>query len=145
MRRTVLKRKTSLKRGTKKLAKVRKDTVGKLKQKLWQLCRQLTQQRYGIDCYTCSARNLSGSNLHTGHFIPSSVCSAELRFSLDNLRPQCGGCNVWRSGNWPAYEAHLRRDGIDVEELKRRNEATKGLKYDRLFYEAKIAEYTALL
>jgi hypothetical protein len=49
------------------------------------------------------------------------------------------------SGNWPAYEDHLRRDGIDPEELKRRNRETTGRKYDQIFYQEKIKEYEALL
>lgn len=138
-------RRTGLKRGTVRLNKVRKDTVGKLKVKLWQLCRAIIIQRYGSDCYTCPLRNLSGSNRHIGHFISSSVCSAELRYSLENLRPQCYACNIHRSGNWPAYEDHLIRDGIDVTELKRRNQETKGGQYDILFYRAKILEYEELL
>jgi 5-methylcytosine-specific restriction endonuclease McrA len=121
------------------------DTVSKLKQHLWQLCRQIIIQRHGSDCYTCGARNLSGSNRHLGHFIPSSICSAELRYSLDNLRVCCYRCNIHLSGNWPAYEDHLRRDGIDPEELKRRNRETTGRKYDQIFYQEKIKEYEALL
>lgn len=128
-----------------KLAKVRKDTVGKLKAKLWQLCRELIFKKYGSDCYTCGAVGLTGSNRHLGHFISKSVCSATLAYSLDNLRPQCYRCNIHLSGNWIAYEAHLIRDGIDVAALKQRNYDTKGLQYDRLFYERKIAEYEILL
>lgn len=127
-----------------KLAMVRKDTVGKLKIRLWHLCREISFKRHGTDCYTCGS-SPSGSGLHLGHFLPSSICSAALRFSLDNLRPQCFRCNIHLSGNWPAYEAHLKRDGIDVEELKRSNEKTKGLKYDILFYQRKIIEYESLL
>lgn len=138
-------KRTAFKKSVKKLEKVRKDTVGKLKVKLWQLCRAIIIQRYGNQCYTCLGNNLSGSNLHIGHFISSSVCSAELRYSLDNLRPQCFRCNIHRSGDWLAYEQHLIRDGIDVEGLKRRNEQTKGAKYDILFYQSKILEYQALV
>jgi hypothetical protein len=68
-----------------------------------------------------------------------------MRFSLDNLRPQCFACNIHRSGNWPAYERHLIADGIDVAELKRRNEQTKDMKADILWYQRKIAEYEQLL
>jgi 5-methylcytosine-specific restriction endonuclease McrA len=121
------------------------DTVSKLKQHLWQLCRQIIIQRHGDICYCCGARGLVGSNLHVGHFIPSSVCSAELRYSLDNLRPSCYRCNIHLSGNWPAYEQHLRLDGIDPEELKRRNRETTGKKYDVLFYRALIDKYQAML
>lgn len=134
-------KRTPLKRGTKKLKKVRKDTVGKLKIRLWQLCRQIIIKRYGNTCYCCSAVGLVGSNLHIGHFIPSSVCSALLRFSLDNLRPSCYRCNIHLSGNWPAYESHLKRDGIDVEALKQHNRDTWGMKADSLWYLSKIAEY----
>lgn len=145
MKRTPIKRRTPMKRGTKRLKKQRLDSIGKLKKTLWQLCRSIIISKYGSDCYTCSATNLSGSNRHLGHFISSSVCSAALRYDLGNLRPQCYRCNIHLSGNWISFEAHLRRDGIDVEELKRRNEATKGRQYDRLWYQAKIEEYTALL
>ena len=144
-RHTPLKAKVGLKRGAVRLKKARTDTVGKLKKKLWSLTRQIIIQRHGDTCYTCGAVGLMGSNLHIGHFIPSSVCSAEMRYSLDNLRPQCYRDNIHRSGDWVAYEAHLIRDGIDVAELKRRNERTKGMKADVLFYQAKIAEYSALL
>jgi hypothetical protein len=88
---------------------------------------------------------LFGSNLHLGHYISSSVCSAELRYSLDNLRPQCYRCNIHLSGNWIAYEAHLKADGIDPEQLKQRNRDTVGMKADVLWYQAKIEEYIQLL
>lgn len=127
------------------LRKVSKTPITKLKKKLWQLCREIAFIQYGSDCYTCSTTNLSGSNRHLGHFISSSVCSARLRYDLGNLRPQCYACNIFRSGNWIAFEDHLKRDGIDVEALKQRNRDTVGLKADNLFYEAYIAKYETLL
>lgn len=150
-----LQRKTPLKatKGLAKRSKLRSTgskrkkvvPVSKLKKQLWQLCRQIIIKRYGNTCYTCGATGLTGSNLHVGHFISSSVCSAAMRYSLDNLRPQDYRCNIHLSGNWPSYEAHLMLDGIDVEALKQRNRDTSGLKYDILFYQGKINEYTALL
>jgi len=134
-----------LKRSTKRLARSRQDSVGKLKKELWQLCRAIIFTAYGSDCYTCPATNLVGSNRHLGHFISSSICSAELRYSLTNLRPQCYRCNIHLSGNWPAYEEHLKLDGFDPEEMKQRNRDTVGMKADALWYRAKIAEYKALL
>lgn len=144
-RRTPLKTKTGLKRGTVRLKKQRLDSVGKLKKKLWAITRQVIIKRHGDTCYCCGALNLMGSNLHLGHFIPSSVCSADMRYDLSNLRPCCYRCNIHLSGNWPSYEAHLIRDGIDVEELKRRNQQTKGMQADILFYQDKIAAYSSLL
>jgi hypothetical protein len=144
-RKTPLKRRKGFKQKRTKLKRTRLDNVGKLKKELWALCRQLTFKKYGNDCYTCGARELSGSNLHCGHFITKSTCSAELAYGLSNLRPQCYRCNIHLSGNWVAYELHLVEDGVDVEELKRLNRETKGLQYDRLWYQSKIQEYKALL
>lgn len=73
------------------------------------------------------------------------MCSAELRYSLENLRPQCYRCNIHLSGNWLAYELHLKEDGIDPNELKQRNRDTTGRQYDSLWYNAKIADYTGQL
>ena len=125
--------------------KVKAIPITKLKKQLWQLCREIIIQRHGSDCYTCDAHNLSGSNRHVGHYIPSSVCSAHLRYDLDNLRPQCYRCNIHLSGNWPNFETHLLKDGIDPNELKRRNQETIGGKFGSLWYQNKIAEYAALL
>lgn len=138
MKRSYIKRKSPLK-------KQATDTVSKLKQHLWQLCRQIIIKRHGSDCYSCGARRLRGSNLHCGHFIPSSICSTELRYALENLRPQCYRCNIHCSGNWPAYEAHLIEDGINPDNLKQLNRQTTGLRYDILWYQAKIQEYEAIL
>ena len=72
----------------------RKSNLKKQKEKLWKLCREIQIKRFGRICYTCGAKDLQGSNCHLGHFIPSSVCSAEMRYSLDNLRIQCYHDNI---------------------------------------------------
>src|SRR3990167_1261952 len=123
-----------------RLKRKAKSELRKLKDTLWKLCRKIIIEKYGNTCYCCGAKNLEGANLHLGHFIPSSICSAEMRYDLDNLRPSCYRCNIHLSGNWVAYEKHLRQEkGQDfVEELKQRNEDTKGGQYDVLFYQEKI-------
>jgi len=127
------------------LKKKATDTVSKLKQKLWKVTREIIIKQHGSDCYTCDARELKGSNRHVGHFIPSSICSAEMRYALENLQIQCYRCNIHLSGNWVAYEAHLIKDGIDPNELKRRNRETTGRKYDILFYQRLLEEREAML
>lgn len=124
-----------------------KTPLAKAKDKLWELCKKITRLQYGNICYTCGKTGLEGSNWHTGHYITDSVCSAELSYALDNLRPQCYHCNINLSGNWPSFETNLLRDHGRkyIENLKKRNQATKGLKYDILWYQAKIQEYEALL
>lgn len=138
-------KRSSFKRKTVAKKRKKKSPLSKLKAQLWQLCREIQIKRYGNKCYTCPNSDLAGSGLHLGHFISSSVCSTELRFSLDNLRPQCYRCNIHLSGNWLAFERHLIADGIDVQELKARNEQTKGIMYREDWYERKIEEYKTLL
>lgn len=123
----------------------KKSPLSKLKAELWKLCREIQIARYGSDCYTCPSKDLSGSSRHLGHFIPSSICSTPMRYDLDNLRVQCYSCNIHKSGNWVEYEKHLIRDGIDVQELKDRNEKTKGGMFREDWYQEKIEHYTNLL
>lgn len=120
-----------------------KTELAKIKDKLWELCKKLTRKVYGNHCYTC------GTYIefpHTGHFITDSTCSTELSYSLDNLRPQCYRCNIHLSGNWLEFEKRLIRDKGEewVKNLKQKNQQTKGLKYDILWYKAKIEEYESL-
>lgn len=127
---------------TKKRKK--KTDLAKRKEQLWKLCREIQIKRYGSDCYTCDSKNLEGSSRHLGHFIPSSICSTSMRYDLDNLRVQCYSCNINKSGNWPVYERNLIRDGIDVQELKDRNEKTKNEMYRENWYVEKIENYQRL-
>lgn len=147
MKRTPLKRKTPLKAKTalkasplKKKTRKKKTPLAKLKKQLWAILREIQLSKYGRTCYTCYKTGLEGGNCQLGHFIPSSVCSTEMRYDLDNLRPQCYHCNINLSGNWIAYEKHLTQEGIDVQKLKARNEKTKGLMYREDWYENKIQE-----
>lgn len=158
MKKTPLKRKTALKarrpakrskidskapKPSTKVKQRKKPTITILKKKLWEECKRIIRERHGLTCYTCGAKC---DHPHTGHYIPSSVCSVEMRYSLDNLRPQCFRCNIHLSGNWPAYEAHLIIDhGRDFpEQLKQRNRETIGRQYDILWYTAKLEEYKQL-
>ncbi len=121
----------------------KKSELKKLKERLWQLCREITIKRDGSDCFTCNSKDLQGSNRQLGHFISSSICSTELRYDLKNLRIQCYACNINKSGNWLAYENRLIREYGEeyVKELKERNEKTKGRMYRQDWYEGKIKEY----
>lgn len=120
-------------------------TIPQLKKILWELCKKECRRRQqnavgDIYCYTCGKRLESGGDMHTAHFIPSSVCGIGLRFDLDNLRVCCYVCNVHKSGNWTEYlprmVAEVGQEKVDAL-LRRKHEFTKG---DRIFYEKKIAE-----
>lgn len=120
-----------------------KSPLRKLKDALWAECKRITRSRYGNTCYTCGKTGLEGSSWQTGHFLTDATCSTEIRYSLDNLRPQCYHCNINLSGNWIAYEERLIHDHGEeyVKELKRRNQATKGLMYREDWYQAKVEDY----
>lgn len=117
----------------------------KLKQKLWELCKQLTRLKYGNTCYTCGKTELVGSNWHTGHFIASSICGLYLRYDLRNLRPQCYRCNINLSSNGSMfYRNMVEREGIEyIEGIFRDKERIT--KSSIVFYEKLIEEYTLLL
>ncbi len=134
----------SLKRTSIKKKNPKPTNVTKLKKLLWELCRDITRARHGYYCYTCGNHS---EHPHTGHFISSSICSVELRYDLKNLRPQCYRCNIHLSGNWLAYELKLKQDEGDVyvDELKDRNQATKGRQYDITWFQNKILEYEKIL
>lgn len=130
--------------------KKKAPSIAKLKKTLWERCKVIVRKRYqnsdgSWNCYTCSLRITNPQDAHTAHFIASSICGVTLRYSLDNLRVCCGGCNVWKSGNWPAYYEHMVQEvGLEkVEELmRRRNDIGKG---DRFFYQSLVDNYTELL
>lgn len=126
---------------------MRKSELTKAKDKLWDLCKKIIRQTYANDCYTCHAKGLEGSNWQTGHFITSSTCSMELRYDLKNLRPQCFQCNINKSGNWREFEKRLvKEEGQKyVNELKRRNDATKGGNYGIVWIKQKTEDYKELL
>ena len=133
---------------TKTKKRRKKGTLTKLKEELWQLCRQIIFKRYGNDCYTCDKwKNLSGSSRHCGHFITSSLCSVEVRYDLRNLRTQCYHCNINLAGNWVIFESKLRNFHGDayVDDLKALNLATKGQVFPEQWFHDKITEYKLIL
>ena len=129
----------------------KKTDLQKAKEILWNLCKKIIFEKHNkngqVYCYTCGAGPLEGSNKQLGHFIPSSVCSTELKYSLENLKFQCFSCNIWKSGNWVAYEKHLIQDNGEnfIKELKARNEKTKGLMYRLDWYEVRIFYYQKIV
>ncbi len=129
-----------------------KGEITKLKDTLWELCKQITRKRYIQPdgtwmCYTGNKPILLAKNVHTGHCIPSANCSVELRYDLKNLRPQSYNQNINLSGNSLQFERNLIRDHGQayMDDLWNRNEATKGKVYPKEWFEAKIQEYSSLL
>lgn len=141
-----VKAKQALKRQKTPLKRKQKPKVipiSKLKKQLWDECRRITRKRFNCDgeyyCFTCG--NLVAVP-HTGHIIASSLSSAEMRYSLDNLRLQCYMCNIYKSGNWVGFYEVLGKDYID--DLIKRNNESKGKSYHTDWYLNKIEEYKKL-
>lgn len=145
-------KRTPINRGKKGVARrikahrgIKRPSPRQQKDKLWKLCREITNLTHPPHCYTCSAQNLEGANKQLGHFIPSSVCGAFLRYDLRNLRWQCMRCNQFAGGNGAEY---YRRMVLEVgqeavDQIFR--DQQKVIKADSTFYEAKIQEYESTL
>lgn len=145
-----LPRRAILRKGTRKRRK--KGEITKLKAILWKLCKQIIRKQYGNsdgtwNCYTSGQLMVLPKNVHTGHFIPSSLCSVELRYDLKNLRPQSYNDNINHSGNPHQFRRNLiANHGIEyVEELETRNEATRGKTYPKEWFQKKITQNIQLL
>jgi len=122
-----------------------KTPEAKLKAELWELCKKITRTRHGNTCYTCEAPNLVGSNWHTGHFIPSSICGLYLRYDLRNLRPQCFRCNISLSGNGSAFYRKLVDDCGQPYVETIFSDKLRDTKSNKAFYQTLIDEYKTIL
>ncbi len=124
----------------------KQKTPKQLKEKLWQLCREIALKSYSHNCYTCGAILTAGtSNMQLGHFIPSGSCGAFLRHDMRNLRWQCMRCNCNLGGNGAEfYKRMVKEIGQEqVDEIFR--DKQRIIKADSLFYLQKIREYTEKL
>jgi len=130
--------------------KVKKTPLKQLKNKLWELCKQIVRLLYinkdgTWNCYTCGKIIDEPSKAQTGHFLASSVCGAYLRHDLRNLRIQDYYCNINLGGNGATFYKNLvEREGQEYvnQIFKDKNIIIKA---DEFWYKAKIAEYEILL
>ena len=89
---------------------MKKNPLKKIKDALWQECRVFFKRNYLVNdihkCFTCS-KPIEKSNCQLGHFIPSSVGGALLRYHPHNLRLQCYYCNINLGGNGSEFYKRL--------------------------------------
>lgn len=110
------------------------------------LQKQVVRALYGNDCYTCSAKNLQGSNCQLGHVPwPRSQLSTVCKFDYRYTRMQCFKCNIWDKGRGADALRRMQREEINVDILEAHNLATKGKVCNTKWFDQKIAEYTQLL
>ena len=82
---------------TRRPRRVRSEVV-RLQNKVWELCKLIIRKKYLHTCYTCSAENLEGVHLQTGHMINKKALPYYLKWDIKLLRPQCPACNKTREG-----------------------------------------------
>lgn len=123
---------------------MRKVSIKGLKKKLWDLCRRITDLKYPSVCFTCG-KPVEGMNKQLGHFIPSSVGGAALRFNLDNLRWQCYHCNINCGGNGAIfYRRMVETEGKKFVDKLFNIKNKETIKADEIWFLKKIEEYTEI-
>lgn len=115
-------------------------TLSRLKKELDQIFSRYIRWKYAkngtVQCYTCSTRK-PVKEMQCGHWI--SRTSLATRFSEDNCRPQCVGCNMFNQGRLDVFTVNLIKEGIDIVKLQQSKYQV--LKVDRIWYESKIEYY----
>lgn len=120
--------------------------ASRLKKKLWKITREIVFKTYGTDCYTCEQKDLKGANLQGGHCPwPGSILSTVCKFDARFIRPQCYSCNINHGGMGAVALERMQKEGVDIEQLKKLNQETKGGSYGARWFKEKIAEYTEKL
>lgn len=123
-----------------------KSPLSKIQRELWDECRRIQGIRLAnkdgsVDCYTCGAKNLQGSNRQLGHVPwPKATLGANLKYDLRVLKWQCFRCNINFSGlGGVAYPKMEREYGKEfMEQLERdRNVSVKAMD----FYQQLLEKY----
>jgi len=145
MKRSGFKNKSTVKLKRTPLKKKSKVKLSTLKNKLWELCKNIIRTKYGNSCYTCPNTGLAGSNWHTGHMWAKASLGAHLKHDLRILRPQCYFCNINCGGRGADFYARMVKE--NGQEYMDSLEAEKNitLKADEIWYNQKIEEYTNIL
>lgn len=91
------------------MRKQSKQAISVIQRKLWQECRRIAGIRYKSECFTCGAKNLSGSNRQLGHMIAKAALGAYLKYDLRLLRWQCSKCNIWNGGMGAIFIENMRQ------------------------------------
>ena len=85
-----------------------------------------------VVCYTCGKIAHYKDGMQCGHFV--SRGNNSLRYSEDNCRVQCVGCNMFKKGNYIEYTLRLLEEkGQEfVEELRKKGKETHQFTYKEL-------------
>lgn len=98
--------------------KTKKTPIKKMKEQLWELCRQIIFLKHGNTCYTTGATGLEGINLQCGHGKPKGALPLKYQYDLRNLRPQSFRANINLGGMSDIFIAKLEREKEGLEFLQ---------------------------
>ncbi len=137
MKRTQLRR-VSLKKVTPN--KTKSKTMAWYKKELDRVFSLYVRKVYPKYCYTCGK---AAERLQCGHYISRQYLST--RWSMENCRPQCWGCNGYGKGQPLIFEENLKKEyGNDhVEAMKASRHQI--IKLDIPWYIGQIEHYKSFL
>lgn len=100
-------------------SQLEKKTVRQLMRKLDEVMSRWVRRNWSADgiyvkCFTCDKPMLI-KEAHSGHYIPRT--QSPTRYDERNQRPQCPGCNTFRSGMPHEFRARLV-DEIGADEVE---------------------------
>jgi len=128
-------------------SKVKVKTQAQLKKELDQIFSIYIRQKFSDTngnntCYTCGKAGTI-KTMQNGHFVSRQYLAT--RWSEDNCRIQCSGCNLFGNGKPLDFEERLKKDlGSEyVEKMKASRHFS--LKLDRHWYTAEIEKYKLLI
>lgn len=124
---------------------MKQKSLGKLKKELDTIFSQYIRQKYAdengyVKCYTCSTVK-HWKEMQNGHWIPRNNLAT--RFSEENCRVQCVGCNMFQKGRPDVFAVNLVKEGIDIVALEQTK--YRVFKIDRHWYEAMIEKYRQMV
>ena len=128
-------------------SKVKVKTQAQLKKELDTIFSIYIRQKFSDSngnntCYTCGKAGTI-KTMQNGHFVSRQYLAT--RWSEDNCRIQCLGCNLFGNGKPLDFEERLKKDlGSEyVETMKASRHIS--LKLDRHWYTAQIEKYKLLI
>lgn len=110
-------RKPKIKRSKAKIKKIRKVSVSKLHELVWDECKRIIKTKYDHVCYTCNKPTNGKFDTHTGHGLSKGSLSLRYKYDLRNLKIQCMRCNIHLQGNQEIFLGRLQNEQAGIEFL----------------------------
>ncbi len=129
-------------KGAKCPNKRKSKSQSKLKKELDRVFSIFIRQKYAdeagmVKCYTCSTVK-HWKEMQNGHWIPRNNLAT--RFSEENCRVQCVGCNMFQKGRPDVFAVNLIKEGVDIVALEQTK--YRVFKIDSAWYEEQIKKFS---